>query len=439
MGWRAYTVPNSCWGNPQPIHVTNRIEFCSAYPPPTDQALHWCRYTSVQIGGCFGPGGSSRDDYFGARQIPPGEPLCPNYSWDTTGTPLEVVGELRCLCVEGYSATRDKKECIRNVETDQTAEPKACKAEGLFGNPISVLRGSKVETVGLGISVAGGSLTLAYDSARHLPIVGVTAAGGTGSDLPVTVAAVFGDSWNSSFHKKLFLDRGLRVARVSRGNGRTVSFDGGPVFTGLWTAGASVNASLQTTNTGYTFIDQVSGTEEYFDTLGVLTGSTLKDGSSASFTYSDAATPVGTAPGAGYLLKVQDNLGRAIQFKYTSDGRVSQVTGPDGRATRMGYTPTGSLQTIVWPDDKVKTFLYELPTFPWALTGVVDENASRLSTFTWDSAGRAIATEHAGGVDRYGVDHTSAPEVEVADTYDELNNVRQNGFVNSGGPTPATP
>jgi len=63
---------------------------------------------------------------------------------------------------------------------------------------------------------------------------------------------------------------------------------------------------------------------------------------------------------------------------------------------------------VTKPDSSVRTYLYEIPTvgyigFPHALTGIVDENATRFATFAFDSIGRAISTEHAGGVEKYQV------------------------------------
>ena len=69
----------------------------------------------------------------------------------------------------------------------------------------------------------------------------------------------------------------------------------------------------------------------------------------------------------------------------------------------MGYDASGNLSSLTWPDGKTKTFTYEKSELPWALTGVVDENNKRHANFDYDSSGRAISTELAGGVDRYEV------------------------------------
>ncbi|MCC2103196.1 MAG: RHS repeat protein, partial [Hyphomicrobiales bacterium] len=50
---------------------------------------------------------------------------------------------------------------------------------------------------------------------------------------------------------------------------------------------------------------------------------------------------------------------------------------------------------------KSETYVYENLQYPEHLTGIVDANGGRYSTFAYDAEGRAISTEHAGGVDKY--------------------------------------
>jgi len=47
---------------------------------------------------------------------------------------------------------------------------------------------------------------------------------------------------------------------------------------------------------------------------------------------------------------------------------------------------------------------------PNALTGVVDENGVRHASYTYDSSGRVIAEERAGGVDRYRLAYAALPD-----------------------------
>ena len=46
-----------------------------------------------------------------------------------------------------------------------------------------------------------------------------------------------------------------------------------------------------------------------------------------------------------------------------------------------------------------RTYLYENPAFPAALTAIIDENGTRYTSWTYDSKGRALTSQHANGVD----------------------------------------
>ena len=53
---------------------------------------------------------------------------------------------------------------------------------------------------------------------------------------------------------------------------------------------------------------------------------------------------------------------------------------------------------MVYPGATFKTYHYEDPRFPQALTGVTDESGVRYVTWGYDKTGRAISSERAGGV-----------------------------------------
>jgi glutathione S-transferase len=68
--------------------------------------------------------------------------------------------------------------------------------------------------------------------------------------------------------------------------------------------------------------------------------------------------------------------------------RAVHPLGPSGwRMTRSGGFPT-------WPDGNVRRHLYEDLRFGGALTGLIDESGTRVSTWTYDSKGRATGVSH---------------------------------------------
>jgi YD repeat-containing protein len=117
------------------------------------------------------------------------------------------------------------------------------------------------------------------------------------------------------------------------------------------------------------------------------------------------------------LSQVSDNHGRSLSFGYTLSAngvpRVSSITDATGQVTTLSHDSRNNLVGITWADGRTKSFLYENTDLPWALTGVSDERGIRYSTFGYDAQGRAISTEHAGGVDKYTVSYTTPPSIQV--------------------------
>jgi RHS repeat-associated protein len=86
-----------------------------------------------------------------------------------------------------------------------------------------------------------------------------------------------------------------------------------------------------------------------------------------------------------------------------------------GNITRYGYDAQNNLVSVTYPDstpaaltdNPKKTYVYNESSNtanfgkPNLLTGVIDENGVRFATYKYDSQGRAISTEHAGGVEKY--------------------------------------
>lgn len=102
----------------------------------------------------------------------------------------------------------------------------------------------------------------------------------------------------------------------------------------------------------------------------------------------------------GRLTTITDAYGRSITRTYDSNNRVQTLIQPDGDTITFAYDNADNLIGITWPDAKTRTYHYEDPAFPNNLTGITDENGIRFATYGYDSTGRAILTEHVGGVQR---------------------------------------
>ncbi|MEI2780610.1 MAG: DUF6531 domain-containing protein [Candidatus Competibacter sp.] len=102
-------------------------------------------------------------------------------------------------------------------------------------------------------------------------------------------------------------------------------------------------------------------------------------------------------PATGRLQQVRDAAGRALTFEYDpASGRLTALTDPAGGRITFGYTGN-LLARVDFPDGSQRRYLYEDARFPYALTGIIDESGGRFGTYTYDAAGRAASSEHAGG------------------------------------------
>ncbi len=105
------------------------------------------------------------------------------------------------------------------------------------------------------------------------------------------------------------------------------------------------------------------------------------------------------------LVSVTDSYNRTLTFTYTYSGELLQsVTTPDNLVITYGYTAAAGgnqLTSVSYSTTPAtsQTYLYENANLPFALTGIIDENGNRYGTWTYDSNGRALSSQHAGGAD----------------------------------------
>lgn len=159
--------------------------------------------------------------------------------------------------------------------------------------------------------------------------------------------------------------------------------------------------------------------------IGRPTSIVDSSGYALNFTY-DAQTA---------LSAIVDSFGKAFTFTWliqdpaqyggTNGPRpraVSRVDFPDGTAVRYSYNSafTGPALPFQFPDrlaqveyldaannvSGVRQYLYENGTFPYNLTGVIDERGVRTASWQYDSLGRATSSEGANGLNRYTVSYS---------------------------------
>ncbi len=183
------------------------------------------------------------------------------------------------------------------------------------------------------------------------------------------------------------------TAIAIRRDGKSLVFNGNGA--GLWTSNATVVEKLTRLTAGNSSgaawrLDTSDDTVELYDASGLPLSVTVRGGQSARMTYS-----------SGALQSVVDDFGRTLSFAYDVQGRLATVVAPGGQTTRYGYAGNGHLASVSYADNTSRQYLYEKSGFPYALTGLIDQNGQRFATWNYDSQGRAVSSEHAGGVERY--------------------------------------
>jgi len=104
-------------------------------------------------------------------------------------------------------------------------------------------------------------------------------------------------------------------------------------------------------------------------------------------------------PASGLLTRVKDSTNRELLFSYTGN-QISSVTIDGNKTTAYAYNASGLITQVTRPDNTTRIYHYEDSRFPTYLTGITDERNKRYATWTYDAQGRAIASEHAGGVEK---------------------------------------
>jgi YD repeat-containing protein len=261
----------------------------------------------------------------------------------------------------------------------------------------------------------------------------------------------FGPRWKDSFDRRIDVVDGNMVA--FRPDGRALRFVAGG---GGWVADAAnsdrlIELPLPTPPGPKWELHVADGdlVETYNDAGTLLSirsraGTTVvvgfadgTGGPNGAFFLDGNGQPTTTPLAAGTLFRFIDHFGRVIQIdRNINTLRVTRITDPAGGIYRVAYDVIGNISAITFPDTKVRQYVYNEPahtsgaTFWNTLTGIIDENGVRYSTFKYDVKERAIQTEHAGGANRYIMSYGTSTPTTVAPTSvtDPLNVARTYNF-----------
>ena len=205
----------------------------------------------------------------------------------------------------------------------------------------------------------------------------------------------WGTQWQSNWDRSIGMGQGPAsyIVGLYRPDGKVYFFW---LSGGAWIANAAIPGKLERfTNasgivTGWKYTSKQDEAELY-DAAGKLLSITDRAGRTQTLTYDIADR----------LIRVTDHYGRPLNFGYDSASRIVTSTDPNGGIIQYAYNASNNLATVTFPGSVVRTYHYENTSFPNALTGITDERGQRFANFSYDTQGRAIQSEHAGGADRH--------------------------------------
>ncbi len=197
-------------------------------------------------------------------------------------------------------------------------------------------------------------------------------------------ADILGTLWINSdvFYRPPILSQNVHT--ISRPDGTSY------VFTqqaGQWKTISGVPVDLKQVGNEWQFTDK-DGNVDLYAADGRLVSSTSLSGLTTSYNYDVD----------GALVAVNGPFGQSLTLSYSA-GRIANASTPLGSITYR-YDNNNNLQFVDYPDGTTRQYHYEDTAHPNQLTGVTDARGIRYATWAYDMEGKAVMSEHAGGVER---------------------------------------
>lgn len=287
------------------------------------------------------------------------------------------------------------------------------------GNPINSATGNKfqVETDFSGVISSDLELSRTYNSQD-------------------TTATAFGANWHSTWHRSAIPSASNKTVSVTGTDGKTNTFTQNA--TGLWTSDPDVTSTLSVVmngavQTGWKLVTAEDNTEIY-SLDGRLLSVTNRVGNITILAYD----------GGNRLNTVTDAFGHKLTYGYDSNNRVASITLPDGGVLAYGYDANNNLTSVTYPDKNTRRYVYNEQAntsntnLPHALTGVIDESGNRFVTWQYDTKGRAVSSQHAGGVEKTTITYNADGSSKVTDALGNTHSYSFNTLFGVVKPTAVT-
>ncbi|MEP4146807.1 MAG: DUF6531 domain-containing protein [Halioglobus sp.] len=247
--------------------------------------------------------------------------------------------------------------------------------ECALGNPINPAAGNKVQ------------LENDYRGARPFPLVVNRAYNSISS------------KW--TFYPSINHQPGTIEAQLTRHDGKILTYTGGLGFEAWRNSSTDVTGELssQFDNTGTivgwqfkTLDDQI----EDYDATGRLTRIRQRSGISHRYAYETDE------------IVVEHSMGGTIRYHLDAAGIISGFTDPLGQRHPYTYNSEGMLSSVTYPGNTgQRSYHYESIGNPRLLTGISDANGDRYASWTYDTSGRAISSEHHNEADQTTFDYSN--------------------------------
>ena len=307
-------------------------------------------------------------------------------------------------CPNGYELRGN--QCILTGLSDEKNNG-AEQCENFQGNPVNVGTGNNFERHE--DYRGGGPFPLRFERAYN-------------SDVSVTSTAM-GRHWRHNYARAIKILKPGAV-KLLRADGRAYM---AVLSKGQWRTDADITDRLSMLSdargqrAGWRLTTSDNLTERY-DAAGRLISITTLSGQTQTLDYNLTAA-AGGDDNPATLDKVSDAAGRSLSFTYDNNQRLRTMTDPAGGVYRYSHAANGNLSSVTYPnatpedkrDNPRRRYHYEDPNFPHALTGVTDENNTRFARWGYDSKGRAVFSEHAGGAGRVDIRYNTDGSRTVTD------------------------
>ncbi|WP_256567966.1 DUF6531 domain-containing protein [Pseudomonas sp. HMSC063H08] len=222
--------------------------------------------------------------------------------------------------------------------------------------------------------------------------------------------------WRHNFSMRLDIDLPRSTIYLTRETGRLNTFS---LNNGTITAEATELGSLIKLDNRWIYSAK-NNDQFIFNDRGALIRQNLQSGVQRSISYSQNK------------VFVTDNFGNSLELTQDENNqplgfRSSSVEG------RYDYSTSGQLiksQVTLNGVSKTRLYHYEDEHNPRLLTGLTDERGIRFATWSYDDQGRAISSEHAGGMEKIQIVYNNDGSTTVTN---ELGKVTRYRFQNLQG------